>query len=76
MVKEGLAEKLTFEKRPDEDKERSSAIVQEKSFPDRKTRKWSPEPGTCLAGSENSKFQWGCSWEQGVYTRQHVTIEI
>ena len=39
MAKEVLAEKVTFEKRPNEDKERSYAIVQEKRFPDRKTKK-------------------------------------
>ena len=36
MVKEGLAEKVTFEKRPNEEEERSYAIVQERRFPGRK----------------------------------------
>ena len=35
VAKEGFAEKVTFEKRPDEEEERGSAIVQER-FPDRK----------------------------------------
>ena len=36
VAKEGLAEKVTSGKRPDEGEERSYAIVQERRFPDRK----------------------------------------
>lgn len=53
---------MTFEKRPDEDEERSYATVQGKKFPDRKKQQvQSPEAGACLVGSGNSKVQCGRS---------------